>query len=72
MELGNTHQHKMIIVTEMIAGSIMVYNGKTFNQVEIKPEMIGHYLAGQSISSKPVKQGSPSIGATDSSRFILD
>ncbi|XP_057508801.1 uncharacterized protein LOC130791613 [Actinidia eriantha] len=43
-------------------------NGKTFNQVEIKPEMIGHYLAGLLTSSKPVKHGSPSIGATDDSR----
>ena len=25
-------------------------NGKTFNQVEIKPEMIGHYLGEFSIS----------------------
>ncbi|KAG0022767.1 ribosomal protein S15, partial [Entomortierella chlamydospora] len=42
----------------------------TFNQVEIKPEMIGHYLGEFSITYKPVKHGRPGIGATHSSRFI--
>lgn len=60
----------MIIVPEMIGSIVGVYNGKTFNQVEIKPEMIGHYLAEFSISYKPVKHGRPGIGATHSSRFI--
>ncbi|KAL5832941.1 hypothetical protein ACOSQ3_016615 [Xanthoceras sorbifolium] len=65
-----THLRNMIIVREMIGSIIGVYNGKTFNQVEIKPEMIGHYLAEFSISYKPVKHGRPGIGATYSSRFI--
>ncbi|KAL6006863.1 hypothetical protein ACLOJK_032359 [Asimina triloba] len=63
-----THLRNMIIVPEMIGSIIGVYNGKTFNQVEIKPEMIGHYLAEFSISYKPVKHGRPGIGATHSSR----
>merc|ERR1711872_1139446 len=29
---------------DMIGSIIGIHNGKTFNQVEIKPEMIGHYL----------------------------
>ncbi|KAJ4821916.1 ribosomal protein S15 [Turnera subulata] len=65
-----THLRNMIIVPEMIGSIIGVYNGKTFNQVEIKPEMIGHYLAEFSISYKPVKHGRPGMGATHSSRFI--
>lgn len=65
-----THLRNMIIVPEMIGSIVGVYNGKTFNQVEIKPEMIGHYLAEFSISYKPVKHGRPGIGATHSSRFI--
>ena len=39
-------------------------------QVEIKPDMVGHYLGEFSISYKPVKHGKPGIGATHSSRFI--
>jgi small subunit ribosomal protein S15e len=65
-----THLRNMIIVPEMIGSVVGVYNGKTFNQVEIKPEMIGHYLAEFSISYKPVKHGRPGIGSTNSSRFI--
>ncbi|KAK2107201.1 ribosomal protein S15 [Saguinus oedipus] len=56
---------------EVMVGSMVgVYNGKTFNQVEIKPEMIGHYLGEFSITYKPVKHGWRGIGATHSSRFI--
>ena len=60
----------MIIVPEMIGSVIGVYNGKTFNQVEIKPEMIGHYLAEFSISYKPCKHGRAGLGSGKSSRFI--
>ncbi|KAL0433532.1 UNVERIFIED_CONTAM: 40S ribosomal protein S15 [Sesamum latifolium] len=54
--LIRTHLRNMIIVPEMIGSVLGVYNGKTFNPVEIKPEMIGHYLAEFSISYKP-KEG---------------
>merc|ERR1711894_322218 len=69
-EVVKTHLRNMIIVPEMIGSMVGVYNGKTFNQVEIKPEMIGHYLGEFSITYKPVKHGRPGIGATHSSRFI--
>jgi len=65
-----THLRNMIIVPEMIGSVVGIYNGKVFNNVEIKPEMTGHYLAEFSISYKPVKHGRPGIGATHSSRFI--
>ncbi|KAJ3311475.1 ribosomal protein S15 [Blyttiomyces sp. JEL0837] len=69
-EVVKTHLRNMIIVPEMVGSIVGVYNGKTFNQVEIKAEMIGHYLAEFSISYKPVKHGRPGIGATHSSRFV--
>ncbi|CAI7917742.1 unnamed protein product, partial [Closterium sp. NIES-54] len=69
-EAVRTHLRDMIIVPEMIGSVIGVYNGRVFNQIEIKPEMIGHYLAEFSLSYKPVKHGRPGIGATHSSRFI--
>lgn len=65
-----THLRDMIIVPEMIHSNVGIYNGKTFNQVEIRPEMIGHYLGEFSITYKPIKHGKPGIGATHSSRFI--
>jgi len=69
-EAVRTHLRNMIVVPEMIGSVVGVYNGKTFNQVEVRPEMVGHYLAEFSISYKPVKHGRPGIGATHSSRFI--
>merc|ERR1711999_52986 len=65
-----THLRDMIIVPEMTGSICGVYNGKTFTSVEIKPEMIGHYLGEFSMTYKPVKHGRPGIGATHSSRFI--
>jgi len=69
-DVVKTHLRNMIILPEMIGSMVGVYNGKTFNQVEIKPEMVGHYLGEFSITYKPVKHGRPGIGATHSSRFI--
>eukprot|EP01116_Phalansterium_solitarium_P001570 TRINITY_DN11381_c0_g1_i1.p2 TRINITY_DN11381_c0_g1~~TRINITY_DN11381_c0_g1_i1.p2 ORF type:complete len:166 (+),score=19.24 TRINITY_DN11381_c0_g1_i1:61-498(+) len=69
-EVVKTHLRNCIIVPEMIGSMVGIYNGKTFNSVEIKPEMIGHYLGEFSITYKPVKHGRPGIGATHSSRFI--
>lgn len=65
-----THLRDMIIVPEMVGSVVGVHQGKTFNSIEIKPEMIGYYLGEFSISYKPVKHGRPGIGATHSSRFI--
>ena len=65
-----THLRNMIVVPEMIGNVVGVHNGKTFTNVEIKPEMLGHYLGEFSITYKPVKHGKPGIGATHSSRFI--
>uniref|UniRef100_A0A0P5FTS1 40S ribosomal protein S15 n=1 Tax=Daphnia magna TaxID=35525 RepID=A0A0P5FTS1_9CRUS len=65
-----THLRNMIIVPEMVGSIVGVYNGKVFNSVEVKPEMIGHHLGEFSICYKPVKHGRPGIGATHSSRFI--
>ena len=69
-DLVKTHLRNMIVVPEMIGSVIGIYSGKEFNQVEIKPEMVGFYLGEFSISYKPVKHGRPGIGATHSSRFI--
>ena len=65
-----THLRNMVVVPEMIGSVVGVYNGKVFNQVEIKPEMVGHYLGEFSISYTPVRHGRPGMGSTNSSRFI--
>ena len=69
-ETIKTHLRDMIVMPEMVGCMVGVYNGKQFNAVEIKGEMIGHYLGEFSLTYKPVKHGRPGIGATHSSRFI--
>ena len=65
-----THLRDVIILPEMVGCVVAIHNGKVFNQVEIKAEMIGHYTGEFSLSYKPVRHGRPGIGATHSSRFI--
>jgi small subunit ribosomal protein S15e len=49
-DLVKTHLRDMIVVPEMIGSVIGIYSGKEFNQIEVKPEMVGHYLGEFSIS----------------------
>ena len=65
-----THVRDMIILPEMVGLTIFVHNGKEFVPVEIKPEMIGHYLGEFAITNKPVKHGTPGIGASRSSMYV--
>merc|ERR1719427_1936696 len=67
---AKNHCRNMVIEPEMTGYVVGVYNGKTFTTVEIKPEMIGHYLGEFAMTYRPVKHGRPGIGATHSSRFI--
>ncbi len=65
-----THCRDMIILPEMVGLTIFVHNGKEFQKVEIKPEMIGHYLGEFALTRKRVKHGSPGMGATRSSLYV--
>eukprot|EP00612_Vaucheria_litorea_P004562 CAMPEP_0171462768 /NCGR_PEP_ID=MMETSP0945-20130129/6667_1 /TAXON_ID=109269 /ORGANISM="Vaucheria litorea, Strain CCMP2940" /LENGTH=146 /DNA_ID=CAMNT_0011989347 /DNA_START=62 /DNA_END=502 /DNA_ORIENTATION=- len=69
-EVVKTHLRNQIVMPEMVGSVAGVYNGKVFNAVEIKPDMIGHYLGEFSITYKPVRHGRAGVGATNSSRFI--
>jgi small subunit ribosomal protein S19 len=65
-----THVRDMIILPEMVGMLIQVHNGKEFIRVEIKPEMIGHYLGEFAVTNKPVRHGTPGIGASRSSMYV--
>jgi small subunit ribosomal protein S19 len=68
--LTRTHVRDMIIFPEMVGLKIGIYNGRVFEVVDIKPEMIGHYLGEFSLTRKRVQHGSPGIGATRSSKYV--
>lgn len=65
-----THARDMIILPEMVDVTILVHSGKEFTPVEITPEMIGSYLGEFAITNKPVRHGSPGIGASRSSMYV--
>jgi small subunit ribosomal protein S19 len=59
--ITRTHVRDMIIFPEMVGLKIGIYNGREFSIVEIRPEMIGHYLGSFSLTRKRVQHGSPGI-----------
>lgn len=65
-----THARDMIILPYMVGLTVHVHNGKEFAPVEIKPEMIGHYLGEYAITNKKVVHGTPGIGASRSSLYV--
>ena len=49
---------------------IHIYNGKEFQRVDIKPNMIGHYLGEFALTRGKVKHTGPGVGATRSSKYM--
>ncbi|MDH5689745.1 MAG: 30S ribosomal protein S19 [Candidatus Bathyarchaeota archaeon] len=69
-EVIKSHARDMIILPEMVGVTLLVHNGKEFVRLEVKPEMIGHYLGEFAITNKPVRHGTPGIGASRSSMYV--
>jgi small subunit ribosomal protein S19 len=65
-----THARDMVILPYMAGLSLMVHSGREFVPLEIKPEMIGHYLGEFVITNKKVQHGTPGIGASRSSLYV--
>ena len=65
-----THRRDFPVLPEMVGMKVAVHDGKNFVEVEIKPEMIGHYLGEFAMTNKVVRHGSPGKGATRSSKYI--
>jgi small subunit ribosomal protein S19 len=65
-----THVRDLIILPEMVGVKIQIHNGKEFVAVDVKPEMIGHYLGEFAVTNKPVRHGTPGIGASRSSMYV--
>ena len=65
-----THSRDMIILPEMVGVTLLIHSGKDFTPVDIEPEMMGCYLGEFAITNKPVRHGSPGIGASRSSMYV--
>lgn len=65
-----THIRDLVILPYMIGVTVNVFSGKEFLPVEIKPEMVGHFLGEYCITNKRVQHGSPGVGASRSSLYV--
>jgi small subunit ribosomal protein S19 len=65
-----THCRDMVILPEMVGLNLLVHSGKEFAAVDVKPEMIGHYIGEFVITNKKVVHGTPGIGASRSSMYV--
>jgi small subunit ribosomal protein S19 len=65
-----THRRDMPILPEFVGRRIAVHNGQNFVELEIKPEMIGHYLGEFAVTRRGVAHSGPGVGATRSSKHV--
>jgi small subunit ribosomal protein S19 len=65
-----THLRDTIVLPNMVGKKLGIHNGKGFEYVEIKPEMIGHYLGEFALTRKKVMHGAAGVGATRSSKYV--
>ncbi|GBE20463.1 30S ribosomal protein S19 [archaeon BMS3Abin17] len=63
-----THKRDLVIVPEMIGMKIQIYNGKSFTNIEVIGEMLGHKLGEFAPTRGRVKHGSAGVGATKGTR----
>ncbi|MBU0636295.1 30S ribosomal protein S19 [Candidatus Micrarchaeota archaeon] len=65
-----THRRSAIVIPKMVGLQFAVYRGNSFETVEIKPIMLGHYLGELVLTRKRLLHGKAGIGATRSSTAI--
>lgn len=65
-----THLRDLVVVPRLVGMTISIYNGKTFNDITITNNMIGHRLGEFSLTRQKVSHGAPGIGATKSSAGV--
>ena len=65
-----THVRDLIVLPYMVGVTVNVFSGKEFRPIEIRTEMIGHYLGEYVITNKKVSHGAPGVGASRSSLYV--
>jgi small subunit ribosomal protein S19 len=65
-----TQLRDIIIVPRLVGLTISIHNGKTFNDILISHNMIGHRLGEFSLTRQKVSHGAPGIGSTKSSAGV--
>ncbi len=65
-----THDRDIIILPSLVGRKVAVHKGNSFEEITIKPEMIGHYLGEFALTRKMAKHTGVGVGATRSSKHL--
>ena len=65
-----THRRDIVVLPKLVGRKVAVYNGNTWVEFEVQPEMIGHFLGEYALTRKFSKHTGPGVGATRSSKYM--
>jgi small subunit ribosomal protein S19 len=65
-----THRRDIVVLPKLVGKRVAVYNGNTWVEFDIQPEMIGHFLGEYSLTRRFEKHTGPGVGATRSSKYM--
>lgn len=65
-----THCRDALVLPNHVGRRVAIYTGKEFKEIEIRPEMIGHYYGEFALTRRFEKHSGPGVGATRSSKFM--
>ena len=65
-----THCRDVLVLPSHVGRRVAVHTGKEFKEIEVRPEMIGHYYGEFALTRRFEKHSGPGVGATRSSKFM--
>ena len=65
-----THCRDALVLPAHVGRRVAVHTGKEFKELEVRPEMIGHYYGEFALTRRFEKHSGPGVGATRSSKFM--
>ena len=65
-----THCRDALVLPAHVGRKVAIHTGKEFKELEVRPEMIGHYYGEFALTRRFEKHSGPGVGATRSSKFM--
>ena len=65
-----THCRDAVVLPQHVGRHVAIHTGKEFKEIEVRPEMIGHYYGEFALTRRFEKHSGPGVGATRSSKFM--
>jgi small subunit ribosomal protein S19 len=65
-----THTRDALVLPDHVGRRVAIHTGKEFKELEVRPEMIGHFYGEFALTRRFEKHSGPGVGATRSSKFM--